>query len=129
MGHKYQISLIVKLTYSNGTEFFCDKNAHWGPDFCPLVSFGLHTEDDEFELANVRNRDATEWHSGFNDYHGIFSVNERMSKSFSAFFFIRGPRQDVDILFNDVLLEPYYPPSVTCDEVREISTSCYTSIM
>ena len=128
-GSKYQISLDLRLENSNGTEYICDKAAESGPDVCPLVSFAMASKDGIIDFLNVKNRAGAQWESGFNEYSGIFTVTEKMATSFASYFFIRGPRQDVDIVFDNVLIEPYFPVLVTCDEVREISTSCYAAIV
>ena len=117
---KYEFTFKVKLTESNGTEVLCDKNAPYGEKFCPLVSLALFTEDGGFELFNVRNRDASKWKSGFNKYKGAFMVNEKIANSEAAFFFIRGPKKEYDILFDDIEIHPYFPKLKTCDEVSAI---------
>ena len=118
-GSKFQVSFDIKLLDTNGDEIFCDKNALNGsPNFCPLVSFAMTSEDNQFESFNVANKDPTEWKTGYNEFRGLFTVTSTMSNAKSMYFKIWGPSKEYDIVFDNLKVEPSYPALSTCHEVN-----------
>lgn len=115
---KFEVSFDIKLLDANGDEFICDKNALSGtPNFCPLISFSMTSQTDQFEIFNVVNRDPTEWKHGYNNFIGFFTVTETMSNAKSMYFKIWGPAKEYDIVFDNLRVEPSYAPLSTCHEL------------
>ena len=109
LGKMYEIDARVKLVEGPQMRpYDCDKTVQGNdPRMCPIASLRLNVMGLNL-VENMVNDYAESWKpSFFNWYHAIFTVNPDIADSESAFFYIRGPKKGVSIIFDDVSVSEY----------------------
>lgn len=114
-GLQYKISAIVKVEDQRTGVYACDKYAEWtDPDFCPL--FTVHTTTPvegqkpvvrRFNMGNDYPKHLVYFEGDFNHYEAIFTVDERLANATEAYLYLRGPRADAYLYWDDVELVRY----------------------
>lgn len=131
VGKKYELTAQMKLVDgAANVPFPCDKTVQGDHVFmCPLVSLrsrvmGLYIID------NFHNDYAEQWHRNeFNIYHTIVTVTPDIAEASNVFLYLRGPKPDSSIIFDDIKLVEYVEKERDCNPIikngdAEVSKIC-----
>ena len=110
----------MKLS-SNGIPFACDKTQRYGhPMVCPLMSikFVVPTAPTGHRWLHITNQNPFAWDADeFNLYRGEFVITSEMTTSTEAYLYIYGPREGIDITYDQISLVEYKPPQTACSQL------------
>ena len=110
-GKQYILEADVKILDEVNGVYTCDKYAEWkDPDFCPLFTIWIDEKDGKEARYNLGNDypQHVVWQDGeWNPYYVIFTVDERLAATDTAFIYLRGPRPDATMYFNGLTIHEY----------------------
>ena len=109
-GKQYILTADTQLIDENYGDYACDKYAGWlDPDFCPLFSIRVEegSHNAKLNLGNDYPEHKVGEENAWNPYQAIFTVDKRLAATKKAYLYVRGPRPNATIIFNNVAIQEY----------------------
>lgn len=134
-GKEYRFTALIQLSDSNGIPYACNTHEWRNPLTCPLFSIKYQDRESErWMYMNAHDPSYTSDRDGVLDkvkpYEVIFEAPPDLNTAIEAYFVIRAPPKESNILYNDMSLtrlvptaspseEPFLCEGVCCEMVTD----------
>jgi len=108
-GIRYEINAKFKLRDSSTGNFVsCNKEVGWShEEYCLLMTVSMRLPGEVSETrVHIGNKFGGIWlQDEFNSFRNTVTINENMARAEEIYIHFRGPRADVDIIFDEVSMK------------------------
>lgn len=108
VGMIYEVKAKIKLLDENGFPFACTGGTINEPGSCPLFSIVAVLATGEHRYITKWNDLRQPWYRDYyNEFHAIFVADEVLVHAVKTYWFFRGPRHGVTMLYDDISIMLY----------------------